>query len=151
MLPNVQYFVQNSVRKRTQLCGFLRVVCGWSHSYWGRDGWIKYLLRLFDPTHHLTWPIWMAYTWVLHGIALGLAQALLGVDLVLRVLIQKSPDRLCRRGLAVAIMDCILFPSLVLFGKCCYYGFMTCKFCARLFWIGIVLAVSDFRCPKCCG
>lgn len=33
-----------------------------------------------------------------HGIELGLAQALLGVDIVLRVLIQKPPDRLCRRG-----------------------------------------------------
>lgn len=31
------------------------------------------------------------------GIELGLAQVLLGVDIVLRVLIQKPPDRLCRR------------------------------------------------------
>lgn len=32
-----------------------------------------------------------------HDIELGLAQALLRVDIVLRVLIQKSLDRLCRR------------------------------------------------------
>lgn len=58
------------------------------------DRWIKYLLRLFDPTYQLI----SLGNVLFHGIELGLAQAFSGVDIVLRVLIQKPLDRLCRRG-----------------------------------------------------